>query len=47
MVKLLLIPNSELSAYLAVDSFIIAGMSGLHLRRVPALVWTCFRCISA
>ena len=38
MVKVLLNSNSELCTSLDLDGFMIAGMSGLHLQRVPTIV---------
>ena len=47
MVKLLLNPNSELCTPLDLIGFVIVGMSGLDLRRVPTIVRFCFRSFSA
>ena len=47
MVKLLLNPNSELCTPLDLIGFMIVGMSGLGLRRVPTIVRFCFRSFSA
>ena len=47
MVKLLLNPNSELCTSLDLDGFMIAGMSRLHLRKVPTIVRFSFRSFSA